>query len=116
MPVYVYRAVTDKGVIVRNRVEELNKSSLVKRLKRNNITPIQIVQVKKSIIKTKKAKRNIRDIKDVVGNVDTANIIRARESANLTAWERFNEALAKTEKVTSRDIIIFPQMVRLRFR
>ena len=109
MPTYVYRAVTDRGVIIRNRVEELNKSSLIKKLKRNNITPIQIIQVNKTIMKSKRGKKNIRDIKEVVGDVDTASIIRTKERNEMTTWEKLNSALAKTEKVTIRDIIVFTQ-------
>ena len=109
MAVYVYRAVTDKGVIVRNRVEDINKSSLVKKLKRNNITPIQIVQVNRAIIKTKRTKRNIKDIREVIGDIDTANIVRAKERAQMTTWEKLNSALAQTEKITRRDLIIFTQ-------
>ena len=45
MPVYVYRAVTDKGLVIKNKVEEASKQALVKRLKDNKITPIEIIQV-----------------------------------------------------------------------
>ena len=38
MPVYVYRAVTDKGLVVKNKIEEASKQALVKRLKNNGIT------------------------------------------------------------------------------
>ena len=109
MPVYVYRAVTENGLIVRNRVEEINKSTLMKKLKTNELTPISIVQVRSSTIKFKRKKKNTTDIRDVIGNVDTANIVRTRERSKLTYWERINEALAKTEKITNRDLIIFTQ-------
>ena len=45
MPVYVYKAVTDKGLIVKNKVEEVSKQTLIKRLKSNGVTPIEIIQV-----------------------------------------------------------------------
>ena len=32
MPEYIYRAITSKGQIVRNRVEDVNKNSLIKKL------------------------------------------------------------------------------------
>ena len=44
MPEYIYRAVTNTGVVVRNRVEDVSRLSLMKKLKRNNLTPITIVQ------------------------------------------------------------------------
>ncbi len=109
MPVYVYRAVTENGIIVRNRVEEVNKSTLMKKLKTNDLTPISIIQVRSSLIKTRRKKKNVKDIREVIGNVDTSNIVRARERGKLTYWEKLNESLAKTEKITTRDIIIFTQ-------
>ena len=45
MPEYVYRAVTEKGQIVRNRVEDVSKNTLIKRLKSNNLMPISVSQV-----------------------------------------------------------------------
>ena len=33
MPEYVYRAVTSKGQVIRNKVEDVNKNTLIKRLK-----------------------------------------------------------------------------------
>ena len=63
MPVFVYRAVTDKGNIVRNKVEEISRKTLIKKLKRNNLIPINIVQVNRIVAKSKqKQKRNINDI------------------------------------------------------
>ena len=45
MPEYIYRAVTEKGQIVRNRVEDVNRNTLIKKLKNNNLLPISITQV-----------------------------------------------------------------------
>ena len=45
MPVYAYKAVTDKGLIVRNKVEESSKKLLIEKLRDNVITPIEVVQV-----------------------------------------------------------------------
>ena len=45
MPEYVYRAITQEGVIVRNRVESGSKQALIKRLKEGNLLPIDVVQV-----------------------------------------------------------------------
>ena len=56
MPEYVYRAVTNKGLIVKNKVEEASKQSLIRRLKGNGLTPIQIVQVGYKSKKNKKEK------------------------------------------------------------
>ena len=108
MPVYVYRAVTDKGLMVKNKVEEANKQTLVKRLKNNGITPIEIVQVRYQGKQVKKKKRNVTDIHDVVKKVNTTNI-RKDSATTLSSVERFNLYLSATEKITIKDIIIFTQ-------
>lgn len=45
MPVYVYKAVTNKGLVIKNKVEEPSKQELIKKLKANGITPIDIIQI-----------------------------------------------------------------------
>ena len=61
MPTYVYRAVTSNGDIVRNRVEEVNRKILIKKLKDNNLTPININQVNRIVSKSaQKQKRNLK--------------------------------------------------------
>ena len=54
MPEYVYRAVTDKGQIVRNRVEEASKQALIKKLKKNDLMPIDVRQASYAAKKQKK--------------------------------------------------------------
>ena len=46
MPTYVYKAVTDKGVIVRNKVEATSRQNLIKSLKNSSLLPISIEQIK----------------------------------------------------------------------
>ena len=36
MPIFVYRAVTEDGTIVRNKVEDINRKNLIKKLKTTN--------------------------------------------------------------------------------
>ena len=109
MPEYVYRAVTSKGQIVRNRVEDVNKNNLIKKLKSNNMTPISVVQVRYNSKKNKANRRNMIDIEDIMKQADSANILRGRAMAKPTIKERVNLALSREEKVTNRDIIIFTQ-------
>ena len=78
MPVYVYRAVTDKGLIVKNKVEEASKQALVKRLKSNGITPIEIMQVAYKGKTQGKKKKNVTDIQEIIKNVNTGSLIAAR--------------------------------------
>ncbi len=107
MPVYVYRAVTDKGLIVKNKVEEANKQTLVKKLKNNGITPIEVIQVAyKGQVKKKK---NITNIQDVLKNVNTTQVNTRQNVKQLSGIEKINLYLAATEKVKVRDIIIFTE-------
>ena len=76
MPVYVYKAVTDKGLIVKNKVEEASKQSLVKRLKNNGITPIEIIQVAYKGRGQTKKKKNVTDIQEIIKNVNTTQVGR----------------------------------------
>lgn len=107
MPVYVYRAVTDKGLVVKNKVEEASKQSLVKRLKNNGITPIEIIQVAyKGQVKKKK---NVTNIQEVLKNVNTTQVGKRQAVKQLTTMEKINLYLAATEKVQVRDIVIFTE-------
>ena len=71
MAVYRYRALTPNGVIVSNRIDENNRSAVIKKLKRNNLTPISITEqiglAKKPV---KSNKRNIKDVQHLMGHKD----------------------------------------------
>lgn len=110
MAVYRYRALTTNGTIVSNRIEENNRSAVIKKLKRNNLTPISITEqiaLTKKPVKTNK--RNVKDIQEIMKNVNTSSIISNREKNRETYIQKINNALAKTEKITTRDIVIFTQ-------
>lgn len=109
MPEYIYRAVTSKGQIVRNRVEDVNRNTLIKKLKNNDLLPISITQVGYKSKKTKVNKRNMMDIDDIMRQADSANILQGRITAKPKLKERINLALAREEKITTRDIVIFTQ-------
>lgn len=109
MPEYIYRAVTEKGQIVRNRVEDVNRNTLIKKLKNNNLLPISITQVGYNSRKKKANKRNMMDIDDIMKQADSANILQGRVSTKPKLKERINLALSREEKITPRDIIIFTQ-------
>lgn len=78
MPVFAYKAVTESGLVVKNKIEETNKHAVVQRLKRNNLMPISIVPVRGLILNSKKQKKerkNVTDISQIMKNVNTANIM-----------------------------------------
>ena len=109
MPEYIYRAVTSKGQIVHNRVEDVNKNTLIKKLKNNDLLPISVVQVGYKSKKTKANRRNIMDIDDIMKQADSANIMQGRVKYKQSLKERVNLALSREEKITTRDIVIFTQ-------
>jgi len=109
MPEYIYRAVTAKGQIVKNKVDDVSRHTLIKKLKSNDLLPISIVQVGYTSKKVKSNKRNIIDIDDIMKQADSANILQGRASIKPTLKEKVNLALSREEKITDRDIIIFTQ-------
>lgn len=108
MPEYVYRAVTDKGLVVKNKVEDSSKQSLIRRLKHNGLMPIQVVQVGYNSKKNKRTKRNINNIEDIMKTANSTNLIDNNKKT-LSVIEKINLRLAATEKITSRDLVIFTQ-------
>ena len=74
MPTYTYKAVTNSGLIVRNKVEASSKQNLLRSLKENDLMPITIEQVAYSAKKKKTKKKNIKDIEEIMKNVNTTQI------------------------------------------
>ena len=110
MPEYIYRAVTAKGQIVRNRVDDVNRNTLIKRLKNNNLLPISVVQVGYTGKKQRINKKNMVDIDDIMKTANSANIFQGRTAyAKPTLRERVHLAISAEERITTRDIIIFTQ-------
>ena len=86
MPEYVYKAVTSKGQIVRNKVEEVNKNTLIRKLKNNELLPISVTQVRINGNKNRKKanKRNMMDIDDIMKQADSANILQGNTTLKPT--------------------------------
>ena len=108
MPTYVYRAVTRTGVMVRNKVEASSRLNLIKSLKNNNLLPIAIEQVAyRSNKSQKKQKKNVTNIQEIMKSVNTTRL--GEKKKVLTTKEKINLYLAKTEKITQRDLVVFTQ-------
>ena len=109
MPTYMYKAMTKTGVVVRNRVEFASKQNLIKTLKSNDLLPISIEQISYSSKKMpKRKKKNITDIQEIMKNVNTTQLNKEKKMT-LSTKEKINMYLAKTEKITQRDIVVFTQ-------
>lgn len=108
MPTYVYKAINKNGVIVKNKVEDYDKIALVKKLKANDLYPIDVQKIKsygsKSTVKTKK---NVSDIEDFIKNVNTTKLGSA--ARKIPVMEKVNLYFEGTKKITSRDLIVFTQ-------
>ncbi len=107
MPVYIYRAVTDKGLAVKNKVEEPSKQTLLKKLRSNGLTPIEVIQV--AYKNKNKKKRNVTNVQEIVKDINTTHIGRKESVMNMSAVERINLYIASSQKVTIKDIIIFSE-------
>ena len=80
MPTYMYKAVTSSGLVIRNRVEAGSKQNLLRTLKENDLMPITIEQVAYSAKKKKTKKKNIKDIEEIMKNVNTTQINTKKQS------------------------------------
>lgn len=109
MPTYMYRAVTKSGLIVKNKVESSSRMNLINSLKNNGLMPIAIEQLSyKSKNKQKKQKKNVTDIQDIMKNVNTTQLGKDKNKT-LSTKEKVNLYFAKSEKITTRDLVIFTQ-------
>ena len=112
MPLYIYKAVTEKGQIVRNRVEEMNRFVLLKKLKNNKLMPINVTQIrvnKKTSIGIKKQKKNIESSDSVLKTVREKEIERNMKSKTKRFSEKAKKVLFNDVKISNRDIVIFTQ-------
>ena len=114
MPVFVYRAVTDDGKIIRNRVEDVSRKNLIKKLRRNNIYPISINQVKKKLGNKaiKKQKKNINDLNEIVETTDMYTNIETTEQ-KVNVIKKVKDRISADRNITTRDIIIFTENLYL---
>lgn len=109
MPIYVFRAITDKGLIVKNKIEQPSKQMLINKLRENGITPIEIVQVSRKSGAQRKKKKNLKNIDEIVKNINTTQISTKQSTAKPSAIEKVHLYMAASERVSTRDIVIFTQ-------
>lgn len=105
MPLYYYKAVTRNGQIVRNKVEDKSRINLMKKLKRNGLTPVIVLQTARRKRKTRRPKRNARNLDQVVKNIGVKSEIKRKQ----TFSEKVRASFAYAEKVKIRDILVFTQ-------
>lgn len=110
MPLFKYKAVTKTGEIVENKVDSTNQYVLIKKLKRNDLLPIEVVQINsKSNNKTiKKQKRNIESNDSVLKSIRNEEIQKSLTSKP-SVLSKIKKILNKNEKITKKDIAIFTE-------
>ena len=108
MATFNYRALTEDGRIVRNRVEEGNRLTLIKKLKANGLYPIAITQSSTRKNRTVKKKRNISAVNDTIEKASTV-VEMTDNRRKLTIKDRINNYIGTQDKITERDISIFTQ-------
>lgn len=109
MPIYKYKAMTESGMIVTNTIEESSKYLAIKKLKRNNLIPIN---VDKSLQRTKSkrtVRKNTQGIDEILKDVDTTNLLLSRQKSKTTYFDKIYHGITKSDRITSKDIIIFTQ-------
>ena len=92
MPFYIYKAATREGNVVRNKVEELNKYILLKKLKKAGLMPIKITALNRKVGNAfKKQKRNVE------GSNSVLKTVREQENAKSLNTSRASEMWKKTK-------------------
>lgn len=113
MPEYVYKAVDENGVVVKNRVQDKSKQNLIKKLKINGLMPINVTQVSFGKYKKGGVKRNVSNIDEIMQLANSANITQKKDTRKFSIIEKLNMSITKSQKVTSRDLVIFTQNLYL---
>ncbi len=115
MPVFICKSLTPQGQIVKTRVEEVNRVSCIKKLKRNGMTPIS-VQAISSLRKPKT--QMMHEKKKMKTNMSYAtaaqvkkNALNKQKKARADISELFSSDgnVVRGPKIVSRDIRIFTQ-------
>ena len=109
MPVFIYKGITDKGLIIKNKVEEESKQKLLDRLKSNNIMPIDVTQIGLSSRRTTQRK-NLDKSKEKFKEVNMAtNDVKIDKKSKNKSLDKVKKYFAVRKKITTRDVVIFTQ-------
>lgn len=109
MPTYLYKAMTKQGQIVRNRITDSNKMNCIKKLKRNDLIPISVVQTIRLEKDKKKKPRNFRRVNSELKKIGTQRVKEKNKLQRKTLREKILGKVMAGKKITSRDIRIFTQ-------
>lgn len=110
MPLYRYKAVTKAGDVVEYRAEAMNQYMLISKLKKNELLPIEVKQIKNSLVtkKNKKQKRNIESNNSVLKSIRNEEIRKSLVSKP-SFITKLKRVLNKNAKITKKDIAVFTE-------
>ena len=109
MPEFTYKAIDKNGIVIKQRVQDKSKHSLVKRLKENELTPIDIVQTSFTS-GSHRNKRNISNNTDeLVKLASSVASKREDKTRGFSVYEKIKMKLATQSRITTRDLEIFTQ-------
>lgn len=107
MPLYAYRALDKTGHIVKSRIEDESKNAVVRKIKRNELTPISVVKLK---TRTQKNKKNIKNVDAMLKTLNNGKVLKKKESQKqVSLSDKLKNQLSITNKITKKDIIVFTQ-------
>ena len=106
MPTYVYRAMTKDGHVVSNKIQDTSKGAIIRKIKRNGLMPISVVQLKS---KAQRSRRNIAQADEILEQLNSGDIVKTKKKKNLSTKDKVNNVLFKSTKITPKDIIVFTQ-------
>ncbi len=106
MAIYVYKAMTRTGMIVRNKVEAPTKQLLINMLKNSDLLPISIERAPNLQRKQAKRKKKNIDNKEYMKEFNSTDI---EENHAMTTRDKIKMYLMQTQKITNRDLVVFTQ-------
>ena len=107
MPVYSYRALTKTGQEVKNKVEDVSRYNLIRRLKTNGLMPISVVQINTRLRSNREGKRNKKEnIDAILKRIGTQTEGGRRK---ISFKERLSLIFAGGERIKTRDVMVFTQ-------
>ena len=107
MAIYTYKAITRRGLVVKNKVEVPSKQVLINSLKENDLLPISVMKVPNIALKKKvKPKRNISNVDEMIKN---SNNTKVQNEENQKNAHKIKSYFSRQQKITPRDIVVFTQ-------
>lgn len=108
MPIYTYRAISQHGDMIKNKVESESKSNLAQKLRENGYTVIEISQVGYGK-KVEKKRKNKQDLNEIMKIANSTRLVKGDTAKQMSFSERVRLAFQGKRKVTTRDLVIFTQ-------